>query len=79
MRKHIALIIAALGSATLASGCNITPQEAQIGVTVAQTANTTGAIVAGVVNPAVGVPAGTVAGALNGAACGIGKAFGASC
>lgn len=65
MKKHILLIVAALGSPTLFSGCS-TAQLATAAPYV-EAGNTAGAIIAGIVSPAIAIPAGTVAGALNGA------------
>lgn len=80
MRKHIALIVMALGSATLFSGCqSVTPGEATSVNAAAVEANTVGAIIAGIVNPALAIPAGTVAGALNAANCATTRSLGGTC
>lgn len=64
MRYHLALIISALGSATLLSGC-FTPAQLAAAAPYVQAGNAAGATIAGVVSPAIAVPAGLVAGALN--------------
>lgn len=79
MRYHLRLIIAALGSATLLSACSPTAQQVSLGVAAINAGNTAGAIVAGIVNPAIAIPAGAVAGALNGANCFTAVSLGGHC
>jgi hypothetical protein len=58
---HISLIVLAFGSVTLASCQSELSQVSP----VVQAGNTAGAIVAGVLDPAIAIPAAAVSGALN--------------
>lgn len=74
--KRLSIVAAALALA----GCqSITPQEATTGNAVLTAGNTAGAIIAGVLNPALAIPAGAAAGALNASNCAATKSLGGTC
>lgn len=79
MRKHFALIVAALGSATLFSGCQITGPQATVTAKAVVQGNAAGAAVAGIVNPAIAIPATAAAGIGDALACGLSAIVGGGC
>lgn len=79
LRYHLGLIVLAMGSATLFSGCQITGTQATVDAKAIVAGNAAGAAVAGIVNPAVAVPATAVAGIGDALACGLSAIVGGGC
>lgn len=79
MRYHLRLIVLALGSATLFSGCSVSGPQATVDAKAVIAGNAAGAAVAGIVNPAVALPATAVAGVGDALACGLSAIVGGGC
>lgn len=79
VRYHLGLVVLALGSATLFSGCQITGQQATVSAKAVIAGNAAGAAVAGIVNPGVAIPATAVAGIGDALACGLSAIVGGTC
>jgi hypothetical protein len=72
-------IVFALGALALLSACSPSAQQLTLGVAAVNAGNTAGAIIAGIISPALAGPASAAAAALNASNCVAVKAAGGSC
>jgi hypothetical protein len=71
-------LVALAGCASVGS-VRVTPQQATTAATIAVTVNNTGAVVAGVVDPAIAIPAGLGARLADAVDCSVSALFGGGC